>query len=97
MPWSRSARSASVTKAHSNGMPRRFAHFGNRLDLAGGQRIGIVQQAADQRRLAVIDMADDGDFRRSRGWRRNTRLPSQIPVDAQALERVLGLVIHGPA
>ena len=31
------------------------------LELAVGQAAGLVQQPADQRRLAVIDMADDDD------------------------------------
>ena len=31
------------------------------LELAVGQAAGLVQQAADQRRLAVVDMADDDD------------------------------------
>ncbi len=35
----------------------RFQHF----QLAVGQAAGLVQQAADQRRLAVVDMADDDD------------------------------------
>ena len=31
------------------------------FELAVGQAAGLVQQPADQRRLAVIDMADDDD------------------------------------
>jgi hypothetical protein len=34
----------------------------DRLDLAGRQRIRLMQQAADQGRLAVIDMADDDEL-----------------------------------
>ena len=34
------------------------------LELARRQRAGVVQQAADERRLAVVDVADDDDFER---------------------------------
>src|SRR5690606_20832203 len=40
------------------------ALVGSRLDLgelALRQRVGVVQQAADQARLAVVDMTDDGE------------------------------------
>ena len=43
-----------------------LAHGLDRLELAVGQRAGVVEQAADQRRLAVVDMADDDD--REGGW-----------------------------
>ena len=44
-------------------------------ELAFGQRVGVVQQAADQARLAVIDMADDreGKALGQRGRRRDVR------------------------
>ena len=83
------------------------------LELAVGQAAGLVQQPADQGRLAVIDMADDDDAhqrarglrsasdlgRRGRSWRNvhDATARSQIAGDAQALEGVLGLVVHGAA
>ena len=103
MPWSRSVCSASSRNDHSNGMPRRSL-TALMLELAVGQGAGIVQQAADQRRFAVIDMADDDDAQQrpraaagvgscvTRAFM--TRLPLHIAGDAQALEGVLGLVIH---
>ena len=44
-------------------------------ELAFGQRVGVVQQAADQARLAVVDMADDreGEAFGERGRRRDVR------------------------
>ena len=48
----------------------RLEHF----ELALGQAAGLVQQAPDQRRLAVIDMADDDDANlRTRGAVRRRR------------------------
>ena len=87
----------------------RLQHF----QLAVGQAAGLVQQAADQRRLAVIDMADDDDadlrargavrrrrvsrWGRSCSWERSTRYPSEVAGDAQPLEGVFGFVIQRAA
>ena len=43
-------------------MPRRSQTSRRLLDLALRQGAGLVEQAADQGRLAVIDMADDDDL-----------------------------------
>ena len=43
-----------------------LAHLLDRLDFAVGQCAGVMQKAADQRRFAVIDMADDGDVEAAR-------------------------------
>jgi len=42
-----------------DGAPALLGDRFQRLELALGQRSGVVQQAADQGRLAVIDFADD--------------------------------------
>jgi len=65
---------------HSNVMPRRALTALERVELAVGKVSGLVQQAADQGRFAVIDVADDDDTnqcappaarrRREFGWRR---------------------------
>ena len=39
-----------------------FGHRLDRLELAVGQRARVVDQPADQGRLAVVDMADDDDL-----------------------------------
>ena len=44
-------------KRHAAPRADRFQHF----QLALGQAAGLVQQASDQRRLAVVDMTDDDD------------------------------------
>ena len=41
-----------------------FRHCPDRFHLALGQGAGVVQQAADQGRLAVVDMADDDELHR---------------------------------
>ena len=67
--------------------PLRRAGLLDLLDLAVRQRVGVEQQPADQRRFAVIDMADNDDLEllrvlvgegrdgrgRGRGVRRGTR------------------------
>ena len=86
-----------------------FQHF----ELALGQAAGLVQQAPDQRRLAVIDMADDDDAdlrargavgrrryaggERSCSSERSTQCRSEIAGDAQPLEGVFGLVVERAA
>ena len=83
-----------------------FQHF----QLAVGQAAGLMQQPSDQRRLAVIDMADDDDAnlrargavrcRRDRSGQRScssehsTQVRSEIAGDAQPLEGVFGFVIE---
>ena len=44
-----------------------LAHRLDRLELALGQRAGVVEQPADQGRLAVVDVADDDDLQRQGG------------------------------
>ena len=102
MPWSRSAWSASITKDHSNGMPRRRLISRSSLDLAVGQALRVVEQAADQGGFAMIDVADDDDARlngrigRGKIGYGNSGGSSYIyPGAAQALESVFGLVVHG--
>ena len=51
------------------------------LQLAVGQAAGLVQQPPDQRRFAVIDMADDDDAHLRPGRRRHRRRGAKI-VDA---------------
>ncbi len=55
------------------------AGFLQRLDLALGQGVGLVQQPADQGRLAVVDMADDDDAK---------------GVDARPLRGIQGDAVH---
>ncbi len=62
MFWSRSDCSASIRLAHSNGTPRRSAILLELLELAFGQRAGVMKQPADKRGLAVVHVADDDDF-----------------------------------
>src|SRR6266851_2342231 len=54
-----------LERVHDEGPFERHAALAARLlerrDLALGQRAGVVQEAADEGRLAVVDMADDGD------------------------------------
>ena len=52
------------------------AHRLERLELAVGQAAGFVQQAADQGRFAVIDVADDDDAHQgaASAWRRGARV-----------------------
>ena len=69
MFWSRSACRASIRFAHSKGMPRRSAPSSQLLELAFRQRSGVVEQAADQRRLAVVHVADDDDLQLFAGAR----------------------------
>ena len=100
MPWSRSA----WKRVHQEGpFERHAAPLAHRLDgleLAVGQRAGVVDQPADQRRLAVVDMADDDDAQllaqRPSDAAYGSR-PSHVSVGAQPLEGVLGLAVHGAA
>ena len=64
MPWSRSAWNAIE---HERPFERHAAALAYRpiaSSLPSGSDAGVVEQAADQRRLAVIDMADDDDAER---------------------------------
>ena len=76
-------------------------------ELAFGEAAGVVQQPADQRGLAVIDMADDGEgkarllasniiggFERDRVHDGSSL---HISACAEPLEGVLALMIHGAA
>ncbi len=45
-----------------------LADRGDVLELILEDRLGIVQQATDQGRLAVVDAADGGEAQRSRAW-----------------------------
>ena len=55
-----------LERVHQEGpFERHAAPLADRLDgleLALGQRAGVVEQAADQGRFAVIDVADDDDL-----------------------------------
>ena len=76
------------------------------LELALGQAAGLMQEAADQRRLAVVDMADDDDAHLrpcravGRGGNRmgdehvHRAALLEIARDAEPLESVFGLVIE---
>jgi len=83
----------------------RLEHF----KLALGQAAGLVQQTADQGRLAVIDMADDDDahLRTGGAVRRGycgrndhvhlstqLNIGSEIAGDAQPLKSVFGFVVE---
>jgi hypothetical protein len=48
-----------LTTLERHAAPR--AHGFEHLELAVGQAAGLMQKAADQRRLAVIDVTDDDD------------------------------------
>ena len=80
-------------------MPRRSDMRLDRLELAVGQGAGVVDQPADQGRLAVVDVADDDDLELAglaggRAWHAGA---SHVAGGAQTLERVLGLVVHRAA
>ncbi len=51
-----------MTKAHSKGMPRLSQISRRPFHFAFRQGSGLMQQTADQGRLAVIDVADDDDL-----------------------------------
>ena len=61
MPWACSSLSASRRKAYSNGFELRSHERPDLLQLALGQGMRVGQQPADDRALAVIDVADDDD------------------------------------
>ena len=61
MPCSRSARRPSVSSARS-GAP----FLRDRLQRVRVERLGVVEQAADQRRLAVVDRARGGEAEQAR-------------------------------
>ena len=69
-----------------------LAHGADRLDLAVGQRAGIVQQATDQGGFAVIDMADDGDIEAAPGGALRSRLVEYVEF---AWWFIHGRFIHG--
>ena len=62
MFWSRSDWRASMRLAHSKGTPRRSAIGLQLLEFAFRQRAGVVKQAADEGRFAVVHVADDDDL-----------------------------------
>ena len=57
MPCSRSARRPSVSRARSVSVPPRGRSQADRFQLILEDPLGVVQQATDQRRLAVVDIA----------------------------------------
>ena len=61
MPCARSSLSASRRNAYSKGFDGARAERLDLFQLALGQRVRIREQAADDRALAVIDMAADDD------------------------------------
>ena len=52
-----------------------LAHRLDRLELALGQGAGVVEQPADQGRLAVVDVADDDDLELGTGRLRHRPAP----------------------
>src|SRR5918996_1779080 len=94
MPWSRSACSASIRKAHSNGMPRRSQVALMVSNLPSGR-----EPVSWNRRPTRVDLPWSTwptmtILRLVRALSRDIAGLLQIAAGAQTLERVLGLVIH---
>ena len=73
MPCACSSLSASSRKAYSNGLRSALADGSHLLELALGQRAGVGQQPADDRALAVIDVAGHDDVDAFGGRQRRCR------------------------
>ena len=68
MPCSRSARRPSVSSARSGASwPRLRGGALDGLQLVGEDRLGVVQQAADEGGLAVVDGAGGGEAQQGGG------------------------------
>ena len=69
-----------------------LAHGLDRLEPALGQRADLVDPAAEQRRLALVDVADDDDAQRLEHEAPGSQMhcSSHVTGRAQALEGVLG-------
>ena len=104
MFWSRSDCSASMRLAHSKGTPRRSAILLELLELAFGQRAGVVKQPADERGFAVVHVADDDDLELFGGADVRSVLHgnqcqdvSHVTIAAQFLEGIFAFLVLGAA
>ncbi len=94
MPCSRSARRPSVTSDEVEPLlPTPLRRRGHRVDLVVEQALGVVEQAADQRALAVVDRADGGEAQQLRGSR--PPRSSEVALALAVLHRRLGEAIVG--
>ena len=87
MPWSRSACIASITNAHSKGMPRLSDIALTACDFSFRQRAGLVQQAPHERGFAVVHVPDDHELQLIHHMYPSARRRSNASSDSWSIAR----------